>query len=275
MSNLRLSQKAITAVCTVALAMLMPVMARAACIGNCGTDTANGDVTAPPGSSTYQYVTTLNGPTGGGTLPGVFGSSGVSDTNGSTYTTSPFSAAAGELIDFNFNFVTSDGSTTYPDYAWAALMSTGGGSDYLIFSAQTQPSGNTVPGQTLPALASGASLTPPTSAIQIGTGFDGGPVWNELGGDSGSCYAAGCGFTGWINSQFTGEAAGNYVLAFGVSNATDTAYETGLAFSGAQVGGKPIENGGGVPEPSTLALLGAGFLAFVMLRRRRAPSTKV
>jgi hypothetical protein len=239
------------------------------CVGTCGTDTANGDVTNPPGFSSYSYVTTTGGPLGGGTLASVFGSAGVSSTNGSTFTTSSFTTTAGELINFEFNYVTSDGSSNFPDYAWAGLMSTDGGSNYLIFSAQTQPTGNTVPGLTLPPLASGASLTPPTSPIMAGSGETGGPVWSELGLYSGDCYAAGCGLTGWITSNFTGEAAGTYVLEFGVSNATDELYDSGLAFAGVEVGGSPITPSA-TPEPSSFLMLGlglAGLLAFSMRRR--------
>jgi PEP-CTERM motif len=239
------------------------------CVGACGTDTANGDVTNPPGFSSYTYVTTNGGLTGGGTLPAVFGSSGVLSTDGSTFTTSAFSTTSGESISFEFNYVTSDGSSTFPDYAWAALISTDGGADYLIFSAQTQPTGNTVPGLTLPPLAAGASLTPPTSPIMAGSGpYGGGPVWNELGGYSGDCYSAGCGLTGWIGSNFTGEAADNYVIEFGVSNATDTLYDSGLAFAGVEVGGAPIT--GAVPEPSALLLMliGLGSLVSMMAVRK-------
>jgi hypothetical protein len=250
------------------LVAMTAVVARAdTCIGTCGTDTANGDVTNPPGFDSYYYVTTTGGLTGGGTLPVVFGSPGVDSTNGSTYTTSAFSATAGELINFEFNYVTSDGSG-YPDYAWAALMSTDGGSDYLIFSAQTQPTGNTVPGSTLPALAPGASLIPSTSPIQAGSGPDGGPVWSELGTWSGDCWAAGCGLTGWIESEFTGETADNYVLEFGVSNSNDTAYDSGLAFAGVEVGGSPVTS---TPEPSSvvLILIGMAMAALVTVRGRK------
>jgi len=234
------------------------------CTGTCGTDTANGDVKNPPGFSSYNYVTTTGGTTGGGTLPAVFGSSGVVSTNGSTSTTSSFSTTAGELINFEFNYVTSDGSG-FPDYAWAGLMSTDGGSNYLIFSAETQPSGNTVPGLTMPPLAPGTLLVPPGSPIMAGSGGSGGPVWNELGTWTGNCFAAGCGLTGWIESEFTGEAADNYVLEFGVSNANDTLYDSGLAFAGVEVGGVPI-----VPEPSALLLMltGLGSLGLMMAMRK-------
>lgn len=238
------------------------------CLGTCGTGTANGDVTNPTAFSSYLFVSTTNGPNAGGNLPAVFGLPGVTSTNGSTFTTSAFSATAGELINFHFNYITSDGSG-FPDYAWAALMSTDGGANYLIFSAETEPTGNTVPGHTMPPLASGASLVPPTSPITKGSGISGpggagGPVWNELGSWSGYCYAAGCGLTGWIESKFNGEAPDTYVLKFGVSNANDTIYDSGLAFAGVEVGGKPVTG----PEPSSVVLLLIMMGAFGVALRR-------
>ena len=127
----------------------------------------------------------------------------------------------------------------------------------------------------MPALAPGASLTPPTSPITPGSGTQcgnscndpaGGPVWAELGGSSGNCWAVGCGLTGWIESEFTGEAAGAYTLEFGVSNSNDTLYDSGLAFAGVEVGGNPVPT----PEPSTWALMLVGLAGLGFLGHRRS-----
>ena len=60
------------------------------CVGNCGTSGPDGVVTAPPGGTTYNYVSTNGGVAGSGQLAGEGG------TNGSTYMTSVFSAGAGD-----------------------------------------------------------------------------------------------------------------------------------------------------------------------------------
>jgi hypothetical protein len=129
----------------------------------------------------------------------------------------------------------------------------------LLFTARTEPSGDTSPGNGLPP--NDATLTPATTPI-----IGGAPTWSPLGGSSGTCWAAGCGYTGWIQSDYTILAAGTYYLQFGVVNANDTAYDSGLAFYGAQVAGVPIPTG--VPEPTTLALLAFG-LAPLTLRLRK------
>jgi hypothetical protein len=90
-----------------------------------------------------------------------------------------------------------------------------------------------------------------------------------LGSWSGYCFAAGCGLTGWIQSLFDGEAADTYVLEFGVSNTNDMIYDSGLAYAGVTVGGKPVIE---TPEPGGLALFGAGVFAVLLgyrLARRR------
>lgn len=225
------------------------------CVGNCGVLGADGVVVAPPGGGTYGYVTTSGGASGAGQI------SSVGGTNGSEFTTSFFSAAASDNLQFQFNFVTSDGSG-YADYAFAELLDGSSSHVAWLFTARTQPSGDTSPGFGLPA--NDSVLTPLTSPI-----IGGGPAWSPLGGSSGGCWSGGCGYTGWIQSDYTVASAGTYALRFGVTNWGDSAYDTGLAYAGANIGGSVIDTGGGVPEPTAWALMIMGFgLTGAMLRRR-------
>ena len=201
------------------------------CVGTCGTSGADGVVTAPPTGSTYSYVTTDGGVDGAGELPGQEASS----TTGSLFTTSAFNAVAGDDLNFSFNYVTSDGSG-FADYAWAALLTSGLDPVAILFTARTQPEGTIVPGQNLPGVE--ATLNPASVPI-----IDGAPTWGPLGSSSGTCYSAGCGYTGWVSSTYDIANAGTYVLRFGVSNWSDSAYQSGMAFSGITVGGVPVDPG--------------------------------
>ncbi len=235
--------------------------AQAQCVGNCGTTVANGDVVAPPGGGTYNYVTTFNGESGGGTL-------GLGDeTTGSQNNTAIFEAEAGSVLTFNFNYITSDGAG-FADYGWAQLQNSSGVEVATLFTARTTPTGDTVPGFGLP-VALLATLTPASTPIIIGTGVDGGPLWSQLGpDDTGQCFDAGCGFTGWIQAQYTIADAGFYRLAFGVTNWSDNAFASGLAYTGVFVDGTPV---GAIPEPASWAMLIAGFgLVGAAARRRRS-----
>lgn len=229
------------------------------CTGNCGTDGADGVVTlSPTGNSSYQYISTNGGALGAGELASVGG------TNGSQYTTSPFTANAGDALQFYFNYVTSDGAQ-YTDYTFAQLETTSGAVVATLFTARTTTTGNTSPGFGLPA--DDATLTPSSTPIIAGA-----PTWSVLGSSSGLCYSAGCGYTGWIESDYTIAAAGTYELTFGVTNFIDQAYDSGLAFDGVTVGGVPVT--GSVPEPSTWAMMILGFagLGFTAYRRKSKPA---
>ena len=231
--------------------MAFAAPAAAQCVGTCGTMGADGVVTASPDGGTYGYVTTSGGVTGVGLGLG-------SETTGSTFTTGSFSANAGDVLKFYFNFVTTDGSG-YADYAWVNL---GGDADLTLFTARTTPSGSTVPGFGMPAIAPGVTLNPyPVSIIS------GSPTWAPVGS---GCWSTGCGYTDWIEMTYTIDTAGTYNLTFGVVNWSDSSYQTGLAYDGAVIGDTPIPNPG-VPEPATWAMLIAGFgLVGATMRRRRA-----
>jgi hypothetical protein len=240
-----------------------PIPSGWTCSGVCGSLGANGVVTlSPTGNSSYQYVTTAGSNATGalpsttpGYVPGL-------ETNGSILTTSTFAATPGTDLNFYFNFVTSDGSSTYADYAWAELFSTSSTTPVaVLFTAQTEPSGSIVPAPGLPTPT--ATLNPATVPI-----IPGGPAWSPLGGYSGDCFDAGCGYTGWIASDYTIGPAGTYFLEFGTTNWADTEYDTGLAVDGVTINGTPITPPS-VPEPSTLVLLGSGLIGLAGAARRR------
>ncbi len=232
------------------------------CIGDCGTSAANGVVgLSGSGNSTYQYVSTANGQAGSGQILGVGG------TDGSQLTSTAFTATANDPLTFLFNYVTSDGAG-WADYAWAELKTATGSHVAWLFTARTEPSGNTSPGLGLPA--NDSTLTPSNSSINAGTN------WSPLGNYSGACYASGCGNTGWIRSTYNIAAAGSYQVVYGVTNWGDRAYDSGLAFDALAVNGRVVPtviagaSVAGVPEPAAWAFLVVGFgLMGAAIRRRR------
>ena len=264
------------------------------CIGNCGTLGADGDITLSglPGSTAYGYVSTFNGadngkalsPFSAGTPPGLSGGGIGEETNGSRLRSASFAASAGDSLDFRFNYISSDGTPAFIEYAWALVRDASDLSvEALLFTGRTNPSGPPVPAFGLPATQS--VVNGGAAVVMQGTA---GPVWSQLGGTSGSCYGSGCGFTGWLTSQYTFASSGSFVLEFGAINWGDEAYDNGLAFDGITVAGTPIgelpptlpptvpPDGTPppvvpIPEPSTYALMLAGLAggSWWVRRRRR------
>ncbi|WP_419805113.1 NF038132 family protein [Terriglobus sp.] len=235
-----------------------PLPSNLTCSGNCGVLGANGDVSAPPaGGSTYMYISTAGSNATAAIPTGALGG----ETNGSVLTTSVFSANANTPLNFYFDFVTSDGAG-FSDYAWAALFNEDGGLASLLFDAQTEASGSIIPGQGLPAPT--ASLDPASVPI-----IPNATHWDPLNNYSGDCYAIGCGSTGWVNATYSIQTAGKYYLAFGVTNMSDTGYDSGLAISNITVDGADVAPVGVTPEPSSLVLLGTGLTSMAVAWRRR------
>jgi len=248
---------AITAVMSLGSAEAGPIPPGWTCVGNCGTEAADGVVTLSPfGSATYMWTSTALG------VNGVGQNGGAGGTNGSILTSPLFSADAGDVLSFYFNYVTSDGAG-YADYGWAMLLDNTFATAAALFTARTTAAGDTVPGFGLPAVAPGVTLSPASTPI-----IPGGPSWSPLGDSSGDCFSGGCGYTGWIQMNYTIPTAGNYYLRIGVSNYIDTAYDSGMAMDGAQIDGQVIGDDA-VPAPAALALFGLGLVGLSVLRRRR------
>ena len=226
------------------------------CVGSCGTLGADGDVSAPPGSTTYDYVVTTNAPPNSGL------NLGFNEINGSILTSTLFSASGLEQLNFYFNYVTSDGAG-FPEYAWAQLLPEGG-APILLFTARTCETTpcNTVPGVGMPPLGVGVTLVPSSTPI-IADQTD----WSPLGGSSGSCFDVGCGNTGWIQALYT-PAAGNYQLQIGVVNVNDDLFDSGLAIASAQIGTTPISPPTVPDGGTTFTLLGFGLFGLGFARRR-------
>jgi hypothetical protein len=224
------------------------------CVGACGILGANGVVTTAPTGNPYRWISTSGGVSGAGAI------SSIGGTDGSSYTTSSFTANSGDILQFYFDYVTSDGAG-YADYAWAELETALDVHVAWLFTARTKPSGDISPGFGLPA--NEATLAPPTSAI-----VPGGPQWAPLGGYSGYCYSSGCGYTGWIGSTYEISSPDTYKLVFGVTNWADTIWDSGMAFDGATIAGNPINPT--VPEPSAWILLCTVGAGLALTRRRQA-----
>lgn len=220
----------------------------------CGTSTADGVVTDAPVAVTTGYAWVSTQINVDGTNPGDFDltklPSGVptdSVKNGATYTSPSFAVpAANAPISFQFNYVTSDGAG-FSDFAWARLLDGSGNEVALLFTARTDPVESVVPGNGMPPHQ--ATLAPPSVPIIAGA-----PTWAPLGtagGGTGTCYDAGCGYSGWVEATYNVPTPGTYRLEIGVVNWTDGAQQSGLAVDGLLVAGQ---------LPSSLVLTNPGTL---------------
>lgn len=263
------------------------------CTGTCGTTAATGDIgLSPLGTAQYGYVTTA-GSTEYGVSPLTLDPNsrgGGTETNGSRVRTANFTAAQGDTLSVYFNFVSTDGKG-YDDYAWARVLSAGTGN--LVAWLFTASSTNSSTGKIIPGDVVDKNDFNPDVRLKNFKDFSftsktvDDPVdWAPLGGSNGSCWednAAGCGYTGWLLSEYAFEAAGQFLIEIGVTNWGDEAYDTGLAFDfqtriNRLTGLTTLAaNSNAVPEPATsgLLLLGGGLIGLLGRRQRDGKSSKL
>jgi hypothetical protein len=246
------------------------------CTGVCGSSAADGDIgLSPLGNPLYGYVATA-GSTARQVSPLALDPNSRGDgteANGSRLLSGAFAGAAGDTLSMRFNYLSTDGKG-FDDYAWARLVHAGDGSlAAWLFTARSSNSstGQIVPGDVVDkedfdfkaVIVDYDSFifTSKTSADPLD--------WSLLGGSNQSCWrdnAAGCGYTGWLQSQVTLPAAGLYRVELGVVNWGDEAYDSGLAFDFAG-----LQGAAPVPEPATGVLTAAGLALLAgRLRRPRA-----
>ena len=93
-------------------------------------------------------------------------------------------------MQYDFNFISSDGQSVagsfiYEDYTFVQLVDVTTGETTMLFNARAEPTGLIVPGQGLPSIAPGVTLTPASTAMTLGSGTQGnqsgGPVWAAAG----------------------------------------------------------------------------------------------
>lgn len=287
-SSFALSALALTANGAMAQQFAGGIPATWSCFGTCGTSAdVTGTSVVTPLATAYGWVSTFGGPDGVSPFPNASvpsgGSGGPGNTNGSVLRSTAFSAVSGEVLKFQFNYITSDGGT-FADYGWARLLNAGSGTEAaVIFTARTNTdtSANVVPGFGLPNPATTLS---PSHVPIIDTGYSPGivgPEWSPLGSAfNGTCWDLGCGYTGWVGASYSVASSGNYVLEFGVTNWDDTAWDSGMAFNSVTIGtgipGDDVEidddtrHVPSIPEPETYAMLlaGLGMLGFIARRRK-------
>jgi hypothetical protein len=250
---------------------------------------------SPSGDSTDCYIVTDAGPgiasSNGSSLPttSIPGAPVIAGSTEGTYMQSPtFTAAAGQQLNFQFSFITQDGSGSFSDWASSYLVpvtangAPTGGPSLNLFTARTGSNNQVVPGVGFTGFPAGLTLTPSTAILQGNTFYLDPTNGSTSNTDSNASQygptrypntGAPGGSTPWITANFTFNSGdtGTYDLVMAVSNVGDDNYSTGLLFTGQSIsgGGPIVPPNGSVPEPGTVSLIGAALAGLAMIRRKR------
>jgi hypothetical protein len=177
-------------------------------------------------------------------------------------------APPGGLISFDVNFITTDGSYTFADFALVQLVPLEGTAINLFVANTTTATGAAVPpGELSPGVA---TISPPTAffaGTTVTLAIDTNPANNtyfgnvsKYGTDS-SCEPAvagpiaSCpgGPTGWMHVTYSAPA-GTYTLRFMVSHLTDTGYPSALAIDNVNAQTQTLESETQILHPGVQAI---------------------
>jgi hypothetical protein len=242
-----------------------------ACLGQCGASAAQGDIVLSPfASPAYGFVTTAGSAVYGASPLALDDNSRGIEANGSRIVSAPFQAQAGDTLDVQFSYASTDGKG-FDDYAWARLVDAQ--TNTLVAWLFTARSSNSSTGNIVPGDVVRRDEFDPREVIvnyddfQFTSMTADNPIdWAPLGPSNGTCWrdnAQGCGYTGWLQSHHSFAQAGSFRLEIGVVNWGDEAYDSGLAFD---LRGLTAA----VPEPAAWQLLLAALMFGVFLERGAA-----
>lgn len=184
--------------------------------GSVGTSPAATNI-GPTDGSRFVFLNT----------PGVANTT-YGGTGGSTLESPSFSANAGDVIELDYSFLTTDGTTTFRDFAFIQLRTASGAVVATVGNANTTgPDSRAIPavGGPAPAISALVTLTPATAFFN---GLSTGPVGSQTYGP-GKYGGGNGGSTGFVRSSFTIQTTGSYRLFFAVFDYGNRSFPSGLA----------------------------------------------
>ncbi len=227
------------------------------CTGSCNAPSPSGNTsTSSVNIHKDSRVSNLDRATNGSPVR----SSGLRISSKLVSTT--FTVAAGNKLEFYFNYMSTDGAG-FGANGWTRLLN----ASYnkmaaLLFTIRTKAGGDNSRTQE-PII--------PKAPIILGTGADGEPIWSALDADSGICYSVGCGYTDWELSSYAISTEENYRLEDGATNVGEE-FNLSIALNNLNRAGQLANQPSTVPIPAAIWLFGTVITGLGFYVRRKQQS---